>query len=261
MVKIKEGAGENKQSRPFVWQNHCLNKAAEPPTRRLIELQLREKSLFLFSLSTQTSSTFATPIHLPRRRAYNNLVWIFFCSTCHSLSPPHPHPLASLHFLRCDSVNSYRSASVQQQLSRKDSQSSSQHSVSSHRSLHTDSPVHAPLAAPLSESAAPPAPSHPLPSLPSQDSAASGDRTIQRKPDPFQIWTQSRSMYESRRKYVIFLVAVGRRAACGRSLTGDTLCGWAVLQVVGGWERRVVCMQGSGSLFFARALWALVWFD
>ncbi|XP_075870254.1 membrane-associated guanylate kinase, WW and PDZ domain-containing protein 1b isoform X3 [Nelusetta ayraudi] len=79
------------------------------------------------------------------------------------------------------------------QLSRKDSQSSSQHSVSSHRSLHTDSPVHAPLAAPLSESAAPPAPSHPLPSLPSQDSV---DGTIQRKPDPFKIWAQSRSMYE-----------------------------------------------------------------
>uniref|UniRef100_A0A8C4I6V7 Membrane associated guanylate kinase, WW and PDZ domain containing 1b n=1 Tax=Dicentrarchus labrax TaxID=13489 RepID=A0A8C4I6V7_DICLA len=67
------------------------------------------------------------------------------------------------------------------QLSRKDSQNSSQHSVSSHRSTHTDSPVH---------------PSLPLPGLPPQDSPADG--TIQRKPDPFKIWAQSRSMYESR---------------------------------------------------------------
>uniref|UniRef100_A0A8P4KQL4 Membrane associated guanylate kinase, WW and PDZ domain containing 1b n=1 Tax=Dicentrarchus labrax TaxID=13489 RepID=A0A8P4KQL4_DICLA len=64
------------------------------------------------------------------------------------------------------------------QLSRKDSQNSSQHSVSSHRSTHTDSPVHPSLAPPLSESIAPPPPSQ--------------------KPDPFKIWAQSRSMYESR---------------------------------------------------------------
>ncbi|XP_016536984.1 membrane-associated guanylate kinase, WW and PDZ domain-containing protein 1b isoform X5 [Poecilia formosa] len=82
------------------------------------------------------------------------------------------------------------------QLSRKDSQSSSQHSVSSHRSAHTDSPVHSSLAAPLSESGTPPAPSQPLPGLPSQDSQ--GDGTTHRKPDPFKIWAQSRSMYESR---------------------------------------------------------------
>ncbi|XP_054880721.1 membrane-associated guanylate kinase, WW and PDZ domain-containing protein 1b isoform X6 [Poeciliopsis prolifica] len=82
------------------------------------------------------------------------------------------------------------------QLSRKDSQSSSQHSVSSHRSTHTDSPVHSSLAAPLSESSTPPAPSQPLPGLPSQDSQ--GDGTTHRKPDPFKIWAQSRSMYESR---------------------------------------------------------------
>uniref|UniRef100_H2T0I9 Membrane-associated guanylate kinase, WW and PDZ domain-containing protein 1 n=1 Tax=Takifugu rubripes TaxID=31033 RepID=H2T0I9_TAKRU len=82
------------------------------------------------------------------------------------------------------------------QLSRKDSQNSSQHSVSSHRSIHTDSPAHSSLAAPLSESVAPPPPSQPLPSLPTQDSPADG--TIQRKPDPFKIWAQSRSMYESR---------------------------------------------------------------
>uniref|UniRef100_A0A8C4NWD7 Membrane associated guanylate kinase, WW and PDZ domain containing 1b n=1 Tax=Dicentrarchus labrax TaxID=13489 RepID=A0A8C4NWD7_DICLA len=82
------------------------------------------------------------------------------------------------------------------QLSRKDSQNSSQHSVSSHRSTHTDSPVHPSLAPPLSESIAPPPPSQPLPGLPPQDSPADG--TIQRKPDPFKIWAQSRSMYESR---------------------------------------------------------------
>ncbi|XP_040888992.1 membrane-associated guanylate kinase, WW and PDZ domain-containing protein 1b isoform X5 [Toxotes jaculatrix] len=82
------------------------------------------------------------------------------------------------------------------QLSRKDSQNSSQHSVSSHRSIHTDSPVHPSLAPPLSESIAPPPPSQPLPGLPPQDSTADG--TIQRKPDPFKIWAQSRSMYESR---------------------------------------------------------------
>uniref|UniRef100_A0A3B4Z6S5 Membrane-associated guanylate kinase, WW and PDZ domain-containing protein 1-like n=1 Tax=Stegastes partitus TaxID=144197 RepID=A0A3B4Z6S5_9TELE len=88
------------------------------------------------------------------------------------------------------------------QLSRKDSQNSSQHSVSSHRSAHTDSPMHPSLAPPLSESNAPPPPSQPLPGLPSQDSPADG--TIQRKPDPFKIWAQSRSMYESRRKYINF---------------------------------------------------------
>uniref|UniRef100_A0A8C7V2W9 Membrane-associated guanylate kinase, WW and PDZ domain-containing protein 1 n=1 Tax=Oncorhynchus mykiss TaxID=8022 RepID=A0A8C7V2W9_ONCMY len=56
------------------------------------------------------------------------------------------------------------------QLARKDSQNSPVHSVSSHRSTHTDSP--------------------------SADAQADG--TIQRKPDPFKIWAQSRSMYESR---------------------------------------------------------------
>uniref|UniRef100_A0A8C7NKS6 Membrane-associated guanylate kinase, WW and PDZ domain-containing protein 1 n=1 Tax=Oncorhynchus mykiss TaxID=8022 RepID=A0A8C7NKS6_ONCMY len=72
------------------------------------------------------------------------------------------------------------------QLARKDSQNSPVHSVSSHRSTHTDSPVH---------------PSLPLPGLPPQDAQADG--TIQRKPDPFKIWAQSRSMYESRRKYLL----------------------------------------------------------
>uniref|UniRef100_H3CJJ1 Membrane associated guanylate kinase, WW and PDZ domain containing 1b n=1 Tax=Tetraodon nigroviridis TaxID=99883 RepID=H3CJJ1_TETNG len=82
-----------------------------------------------------------------------------------------------------------KSPKLKKQLSRKDSQNSSQHSVSSHRSIHTDSPAHSSLAAPLSESVAPPPPSQPLP-----------NGTIQRKPDPFKIWAQSRSMYESRQK-------------------------------------------------------------
>lgn len=107
------------------------------------------------------------------------------------------------------------------QLSRKDSQNSSQHSVSSHRSIHTDSPAHTSLAAPLNESLAPPPPSQPLPSLPSQDSPADG--TIQRKPDPFKIWAQSRSMYESRRKYIIF-GGGWMRAAWGCWLDGDSCC-------------------------------------
>ncbi|KAM9813242.1 membrane-associated guanylate kinase, WW and PDZ domain-containing protein 1b isoform 3-T3 [Neosynchiropus ocellatus] len=81
-------------------------------------------------------------------------------------------------------------------LSRKDSQNSSQHSVASHRSAHTDSPVHQSLATALNESAAPPPPSQPLPGLPQDSVGDSG--TIQRKPDPFKIWAQSRSMYESR---------------------------------------------------------------
>ncbi|KAJ3602798.1 hypothetical protein NHX12_030546 [Muraenolepis orangiensis] len=83
------------------------------------------------------------------------------------------------------------------QLSRKDSQGSSQHSVSSQRSIHAqDSPLHS-TAAPLNKSSAPPAPSQPLPGLPPQDSPAQDD-PAQRKPDPFKIWAQSRSMYESR---------------------------------------------------------------
>uniref|UniRef100_A0A8C4ZM17 Membrane-associated guanylate kinase, WW and PDZ domain-containing protein 1 n=1 Tax=Gadus morhua TaxID=8049 RepID=A0A8C4ZM17_GADMO len=68
------------------------------------------------------------------------------------------------------------------QLERKDSQNSSQHSVCSHRSTHTDSPSHPPM---------------PLPCLPPHD-PADGNLTLQKKPDPFKIWAQSRSMYESR---------------------------------------------------------------
>uniref|UniRef100_A0AAR2K3M9 Membrane-associated guanylate kinase, WW and PDZ domain-containing protein 1 n=1 Tax=Pygocentrus nattereri TaxID=42514 RepID=A0AAR2K3M9_PYGNA len=62
------------------------------------------------------------------------------------------------------------------QLERKDSQGSSQHSVCSHRSTHTDSPARA--------------------VLPPLEPPTNG--TLQKKPDPFKIWAQSRSMYESR---------------------------------------------------------------
>uniref|UniRef100_A0AAZ3RCK9 Membrane-associated guanylate kinase, WW and PDZ domain-containing protein 1 n=1 Tax=Oncorhynchus tshawytscha TaxID=74940 RepID=A0AAZ3RCK9_ONCTS len=64
----------------------------------------------------------------------------------------------------------------------KDSQSSSQHSVCSHRSTHTDSP------------------SHPSSNMPSEADPGDGTMTLQKKPDPFKIWAQSRSMYESRRE-------------------------------------------------------------
>ncbi|XP_035392100.1 membrane-associated guanylate kinase, WW and PDZ domain-containing protein 1-like isoform X4 [Electrophorus electricus] len=86
------------------------------------------------------------------------------------------------------------------QLERKDSQGSSQHSVCSHRSTHTDSPARAAPAAPGETLAAPPPvpppPTQPLPSLPPLEPPANG--TLQKKPDPFKIWAQSRSVYESR---------------------------------------------------------------
>lgn len=47
---------------------------------------------------------------------------------------------------------------------------------------------------------APAAPTQPLPGLPPQD-PVDGTLTLQKKPDPFKIWAQSRSMYESRREY------------------------------------------------------------
>ncbi|XP_027023307.1 membrane-associated guanylate kinase, WW and PDZ domain-containing protein 1 isoform X5 [Tachysurus fulvidraco] len=88
-------------------------------------------------------------------------------------------------------------------LERKDSQGSSQHSVCSHRSTHTDSPARAVPAVPPvpSETLAapppvPPPPTQPLPSLPPLEPPTNG--TLQKKPDPFKIWAQSRSMYESR---------------------------------------------------------------
>uniref|UniRef100_A0A8C6TS23 Membrane associated guanylate kinase, WW and PDZ domain containing 1a n=1 Tax=Neogobius melanostomus TaxID=47308 RepID=A0A8C6TS23_9GOBI len=77
-----------------------------------------------------------------------------------------------------------RGMCVFHQLERKDSQNSSQHSVCSHRSTHTDSPT---------------APTQPLPGLPPlHDPNVDGTLTLQKKPDPFKIWAQSRSMYESR---------------------------------------------------------------
>uniref|UniRef100_A0A3B4WVZ2 Membrane associated guanylate kinase, WW and PDZ domain containing 1 n=1 Tax=Seriola lalandi dorsalis TaxID=1841481 RepID=A0A3B4WVZ2_SERLL len=79
-----------------------------------------------------------------------------------------------------------REPKMDHQLERKDSQSSSQHSVCSHRSTHTDSPSH-PTSAMPSEAVAP-TPADP----------ADGTLTLQKKPDPFKIWAQSRSMYESR---------------------------------------------------------------
>nr|XP_020441078.1 membrane-associated guanylate kinase, WW and PDZ domain-containing protein 1-like [Monopterus albus] len=95
-------------------------------------------------------------------------------------------------------VPAKRSPKLVHQLERKDSQSSSQHSVCSHRSTHTDSPSH-PSSAMPSEAVAPTpaAPTQPLPVLPPQD-PADGTFTLQKKPDPFKIWAQSRSMYESR---------------------------------------------------------------
>uniref|UniRef100_A0A8D2PPU2 Membrane associated guanylate kinase, WW and PDZ domain containing 1 n=1 Tax=Zosterops lateralis melanops TaxID=1220523 RepID=A0A8D2PPU2_ZOSLA len=72
-----------------------------------------------------------------------------------------------------------------QPLERKDSQNSSQQSVSSHRSGHTASPAHS--AQVLPDYAAPEAPPADQP-----------DTSGQKKPDPFKIWAQSRSMYESR---------------------------------------------------------------
>ncbi|KAM4722779.1 membrane-associated guanylate kinase, WW and PDZ domain-containing protein 1 [Rhinophrynus dorsalis] len=75
-----------------------------------------------------------------------------------------------------------------QPLERKDSQNSSHHSVSSHHSGHTASPLHS----------VPVLPDYPTTEAPAADQA---EGTGQKKPDPFKIWAQSRSMYESRREY------------------------------------------------------------
>ncbi|XP_039707694.1 membrane-associated guanylate kinase, WW and PDZ domain-containing protein 1 isoform X6 [Pteropus medius] len=72
-----------------------------------------------------------------------------------------------------------------QPLERKDSQNSSQHSVSSHRSLHTASPSHGTQVLPEYSPAEASAPDQ-------------TDSSGQKKPDPFKIWAQSRSMYENR---------------------------------------------------------------
>lgn len=114
----------------------------------------------------------------------------FFFSLHTHASTSIPYALTPLRFLP-----------AQHQLERKDSQTSSQHSVCSHRSTHTDSPSHPPSVMP-SEGVVPTpaAPNQPLPGLPPQD-PADGTLTLQKKPDPFKIWAQSRSMYESRREY------------------------------------------------------------
>lgn len=83
---------------------------------------------------------------------------------------------------------------LQQPLERKDSQNSSQHSVSSHRSGHTASPAHSTQVLPDYTAAEAPAADQP-------------DGAGQKKPDPFKIWAQSRSMYESRREYEAGVVA------------------------------------------------------
>uniref|UniRef100_A0A8C6VMZ5 Membrane associated guanylate kinase, WW and PDZ domain containing 1 n=1 Tax=Naja naja TaxID=35670 RepID=A0A8C6VMZ5_NAJNA len=72
-----------------------------------------------------------------------------------------------------------------QPLERKDSQNSSQHSVSSHHSTHTASPIHSTQVLP----------EYPVPETTATDQP---DNAGQKKPDPFKIWAQSRSMYESR---------------------------------------------------------------
>ncbi|XP_028905916.1 membrane-associated guanylate kinase, WW and PDZ domain-containing protein 1 isoform X21 [Ornithorhynchus anatinus] len=72
-----------------------------------------------------------------------------------------------------------------QPLERKDSQNSSQHSVSSHRSTHTASPIHSTQVLPDYTTAEGPA-------------VDLTENSGQKKPDPFKIWAQSRSMYESR---------------------------------------------------------------
>ncbi|XP_077942268.1 membrane-associated guanylate kinase, WW and PDZ domain-containing protein 1-like [Gasterosteus aculeatus] len=98
-------------------------------------------------------------------------------------------------------VPAKRSPKLVHQLERKDSQSSSQHSVCSHRSAHADSPGHPPCAMPgEAVGPTPAAPTQPLPGLPPHD-PADGTLTLQKKPDPFKIWAQSRSMYESRREF------------------------------------------------------------
>lgn len=94
-------------------------------------------------------------------------------------------------------------------MERKDSQGSSQHSVCSHHSKHTDSPGHSVaimstemLVAPPP---VPPPPNLPLPVLPPFDPPAANGM-LQKKPDPFKIWAQSRSMYENRSKYYCLLI-------------------------------------------------------
>lgn len=160
----------------------------------------KKMTLDVFSSSLSSINTFSTHLFPPISRPYHWLTFSPFLSALYvnllliSTSVPYTHKPLSLCFL-----------SSQHQLERKDSQSSSQHSVCSHRSTHTDSPSHPPSVMP-SEAVAPTpaAPTQPLPGLPPQD-PADGTLTLQKKPDPFKIWAQSRSMYESRREYNLIL--------------------------------------------------------
>lgn len=155
---------------------------------------------FLFVLHQHLSPSSLFPYILPLSATRLSLT--FFSSLCPlPPSPPYTHPRLLYHLKHL----SLFFPSTQHQLERKDSQSSSQHSVCSHRSTHTDSPSHPPSVMP-SEAVAPTpaAPTQPLPGLPPQD-PADGTLTLQKKPDPFKIWAQSRSMYESRREYESYL--------------------------------------------------------
>lgn len=170
-------------------------------------LRKKEKAtLDAFSLSLSSIDTLFTP--LSSTTSCSSLTHSHFfslslspdrhLSCCFFFFPPlRTHASTSIPY----ALTPLRFLPAQHQLERKDSQTSSQHSVCSHRSTHTDSPSHPPSVMP-SEGVVPTpaAPNQPLPGLPPQD-PADGTLTLQKKPDPFKIWAQSRSMYESRREY------------------------------------------------------------
>lgn len=148
-------------------------------------------------LSLSSINTFLTHLVSPLHRPYHWLTYYLLFSPFSALY------LRLLLIFTPDAdshVPLFLHSVHQHQLERKDSQSSSQHSVCSHRSAHTDSPSHPPSVMPSEVVApTPAAPTQPLPGLPPQD-PADGTFTLQKKPDPFKIWAQSRSMYESRRE-------------------------------------------------------------
>uniref|UniRef100_A0A672S9K0 Membrane associated guanylate kinase, WW and PDZ domain containing 1 n=1 Tax=Sinocyclocheilus grahami TaxID=75366 RepID=A0A672S9K0_SINGR len=119
-----------------------------------------------------------------------------------SVCPNKAQVMISLSLCRCLTgvLQPKRSPKVLQ-LERKDSQGSSQHSICSHRSTHTNSPGRPQPIVPTDTLGGPPPvpppPTQPLPVLPAFDTSAANG-TLQKKPDPFKIWAQSRSMYESR---------------------------------------------------------------
>lgn len=172
-------------------------------------------TLDAFSLSPSSISTLFTPLFFP---------YISSLSLTHSHFSSFFSPAATFTVRASTSVPRTLTPlcflPTQHQLERKDSQTSSQHSVCSHRSTHTDSPSHPPSVMP-SEAVAPTpaAPNQPLPGLPPQD-PADGTLTLQKKPDPFKIWAQSRSMYESRREYNYLLFLKKRFNIFADSLQG-----------------------------------------